>query len=71
MRSDDLLTNELDALRRERGADHEGKTRKALAYVVRWVRQHGYGAATISAIDHRLSSKVRFDTVIDVEGTVK
>jgi hypothetical protein len=71
MRTEDPLTTELDALRRERGMDSEGKTRKALAAVVRWVRKDGHGAATISAIDHRLSSKVRFDTVIDVEGNAK
>jgi hypothetical protein len=71
MRNEDYLTTELETLRRLFGTEREESARRALAVVVRWVRETGHGDVKLSAIDHKLSPKVRFDTVVDVDGAAR
>jgi hypothetical protein len=69
MPTQDHLSNELDAFRRQFGSDKEHTVRRAFATIVHWLRQSGHGDVKLSAKDHGLSPKVRFDTVVDSDGS--
>lgn len=66
-RLNDHLSHELEALGREFGHDKAENARRAFAEVARWLRQTGHGDVRLSAVGHKLSSKVRFDSVVDLD----
>lgn len=66
MKAQEDFEEEMRLLERKVGQDAIDRTYCVLTLLLRWLRCHGHGDVTLSAINHMFGAKIRGDTVFTV-----
>lgn len=63
----EMFETEMSLFERQVGADAAAGVYLVFTHTVRWLRSDGHGDVKLSAINHRLGSKIRVDTVLSID----